>query len=119
MDKNNKKVSAKTKFLNVITFGSLKRKALNQNQQNNDANLPTIDVAKFYDLVGGQANVIEYKLLGDSSFNLILKDLKLVNLNELKSFCQAIGSMQSNNQLTLITKQAKSIYASLKNGSAN
>lgn len=119
MDKNNKKISAKTKFLNAITFGSLKRKALSQNNQNRTANLPTINVAKFYDLAGGEANVIEYKLLGDSSFNLVLKDVKQVNLNELKSFCQAIGSMQSNNQLTLITKQAKSIYTSLKDGSTN
>ena len=118
MDKNNKKVSAKTKFLNIITFGSLKRKALSQNQTDN-APLPTINVAKFYELVGGQTNVVEYKLLGDSSFNIILKDVKQVNLPELKSFCQAIGSMQSNNQLTLITKQAKSIYTSLKDGSTN
>ena len=119
MDKNNKKVSAKTKFLNAITFGSLKRKALSQNNQNNNVVLPTINVFKFYELVGGKDNVVEYKLLSDSSFNLILKDVKLVNLNELKIFCQAIGSMQSNNQLTLITKQAKSIYTSLKDGSAN
>ena len=119
MDKDNKKVSAKTKFLNIITFGSLKRKALNQNNQNNDAFQPLINVAKFYELVGGKDNVVEYKLLSDSSFNLILKDVKQVNLNELKSFCQAIGSMQSNNQLTLLTKQAKNIYSSLKDGSTN
>ena len=119
MDKDNKKVSAKTKFLNIITFGSLKRKALSQNNQNNDAFQPLINVAKFYELVGGKDNVVEYKLLSDSSFNLILKDVKQVNLNELKSFCQAIGSMQSNNQLTLLTKQAKNIYSSLKDGSTN
>ena len=119
MDKDNKKVSTKTKFLNFITFGSLKRKALNQSNQTNHESIPTINVNQFYDLVGGKDNVVEYKLLSDNSFKLILKDAKQVQLEQLKSFCQAIGSMQSNNQLTLLTKQAKSIYTSLKDGSSN
>ncbi|MBO6103812.1 hypothetical protein J6P04_01990 [bacterium] len=119
MDKDNKKVSTKTKFLNFITFGSLKRKALNQTNTPSQTSIPTINVDQFYDLVGGKNNVVEYKLLSDNSFKLILKDVKQVHLDELKSFCQAIGSMQSNNQLTLLTKQAKGIYTSLKDGSTN
>ena len=106
-----KKISTKAKVLNFLSFGYLKRKAQNQTGNNNDINIKkNFDINTLYSLLNGKQNLVDIKIVSGSSIKLILKDANNLNTDSIKSFCDAIGIMKSNNSVTIITKSAKYLY---------
>lgn len=116
MSKNNK-LSKKTKFLNFITFGYLKRKALKSKKENSiDINNEmSYNLELIYQLLGGKENFISTNLLSNNSVQIKLLDISKINPDELKKELDAIGIMKNSTNLTIISKNARSIFNSLVN----
>ncbi|MBQ5492641.1 MAG: hypothetical protein IIT78_02040 [Mycoplasmataceae bacterium] len=107
-----KKISIKAKVLNFLSFGHLKRKA---QIQTNDLNVKKdFNVSELFSLLNGSQNLLEFKIMSDSSLKLTLKDSNNLDIDHLKQFCDAIGIMKSNNTITIITKSAKYLYQILE-----
>lgn len=112
--KNKKnKISTKTKFLNFITFGHLKRKALRTD--NSLDNSIQYDTDYIFNLLGGIDNLDEYKLLSSNSLKIIFVDLAKVDVNGLKEYTNSVGIMKTNNSILITSKDAKVIYELIVN----
>ena len=110
-----KKISMKAKVLNFLSFGHLKRKAQTQNKQGNDVNVKKdFNIDTLFSLLNGSQNLLEFKMMSDSSLKLTLQNLNDIDIDHLKQFCDAIGIMKSNNTITIITKSAKYLYQILE-----
>lgn len=110
-----KKISTKAKVLNFLSFGHLKRKAQIQNKQGNDFNVKKdFNIDTLFSLLNGSQNLLEFKMMSDSSLKLTLQNLNDIDIDHLKQFCDAIGIMKSNNTITIITKSAKYLYQILE-----
>lgn len=112
--KNKKnKISTKTKFLNFITFGHLKRKALRTNTSLD--NSTKYDINYILNLLGGLNNLDEYKLLSSNSLKFIFLDLAKVEITGLKNYTNSVGIMKTNNSILITSKDAKVIYELIVN----
>ncbi len=120
MSDKKKNLSFKTKFLNIITFGYLKRKATKQiGSYSNDKIKKDFDKEELFHLLGNKENILVSKMVSDNSIKINLKNVNLINIDNLKTFCDATGSMKSNDSITIITKSAKYIYDALNNETTN
>lgn len=96
-----------------IVFLSKKIKANKSNNLKNDENKLTVSDDKFFELIGGKENIINYKLVG-SRLTLELKDNTRVNKEGLKKE-KFDGIIEMKNKIVLVKEDLSSELKALDN----
>ncbi|WP_371246094.1 PTS transporter subunit EIIB [Mycoplasmopsis agassizii] len=115
----NKFTKILARILNFLTFGKLRKKALETNTYQLDVNVKTsFEYQELLDNLGGKDNLINAEA-SLSKIKFYLKDKKLVNLEKIKKYPDVTGTLESSNAVTIIIGNAARVIAQKINEELN